>query len=225
MATALHPWACVALHGAWWGAYTQTWKRSIDGAFDGASTQEKARAVQDLIRACSSAATLVTLQPVPGLDYALITPIQHRMVEGIGRIHECRVDKNARREIFKTFRGKLIALNATSAGAKLVPFVPFVGDLIALSVAYALTAAIGELSDRYFSSGRTMSAADMTANFNVIYAERYERAYQQTRSEMKAIWRSPEVRRQLDELKKARRDGKVGEDELQRRTDALLNHR
>jgi uncharacterized protein (DUF697 family) len=210
--------------GLRWNAYNQALKRSLDGEFDGADERHKASAIEDVIRCSSSAAALIILQPFPVIDAALIAPVQHRMVEAIGRIHGYQVDRTTRDRIFKAFRGKLITLNAAIAGAKLVPFVPFVGDLFAMSVAYALTSTIGELSDRYFRSRFTMTPSCMTACFNAIYKEQYERTYKKRRNELKALWRTPGIRRQVAELKKERREGRLTDDETERRIEELLRH-
>jgi uncharacterized protein (DUF697 family) len=189
------------------------------------AADEKSNAVRKVIRTSSSAAAVVILQPVPVVDVVLITPIQHRMVQAIGRIHGYPESTKARQYIFKTLRGRLVRMNAAIAGAKsvgLLPFVPFIGDLIGMSVAYALTSAIGELSDLYFGSACTMSDFHMTRCFDANYKRQYERAYEQKRNELKAMWLSPAIRRQVVELKRACREGRLSDDETRQRIEALL---
>jgi uncharacterized protein (DUF697 family) len=192
------------------------------------AVQERASAVKEVIRTSSSAAAAVILQPLPIVDTVLITPIQHRMVQAIGRIHGYHDNTKARHHIFKTLRRRLITMNATIAGAKsvgLLPFVPFIGDLIGMSVAYALTSAVGELSHVYFSSACTVSDCRMAQCFDVIYKEQYERSYKKRRDELKAMWRTPAIRREITELKRAGREGRLSDDETRRRTEKLLNQR
>jgi uncharacterized protein (DUF697 family) len=186
------------MNGPSWKAYTQPLRRCLDGEFDGASDEEKERAVEDLIRMCSSAAGAIVVQPIPVVDAFLLPPIHLRMVQGIGRIHGYLLDKKGCRQVVRPLGGRLFRMNAAIAGAKLVPLVPLIGDIIAISIAYALTSAIGELSDRYFRTGRTMLPADVRTAFDSIYRETYEKAYRRSRSEMKAIWRSMTVRRPIE---------------------------
>jgi uncharacterized protein (DUF697 family) len=214
----------VDLRSAPWNAYVATLKKSLSGELDGANEQVKSSTVQDIIRSSSSIAALVILQPLPVVDAALISPVQSRMVHAIASIHGNRANDRARREIFRTLRGRLITVNAEIAAVKLVPFVPFVGDLFGMSMAYALTWAVGELSDRYFRSGCTLDKAQMLERFDEAYRERYEQAYKEKRDEFRAMWRSPTVRRQIDQLKRARHDGRLTADEVERGTEELLKH-
>ena len=101
--------------------------------------------------------------------------------------------------------------------------VPFVGGLVAMPVAYASTRALGELSRLYFAGACTMSDDRMAQCFDAIYKVQYERIYEQNRDELKAVWRSPASRRKVQELRKARREGRPSDDEMTRRTEELLN--
>jgi uncharacterized protein (DUF697 family) len=183
---------------------------------------DRTRAVRDVIRNSSSAAATVILQPLPIVDSIIITPIQYRMVQEIGRLHG-HDDTEARRRIFKALRRKLITMNAAIAGLKAIPFVPFVGDLIGMSIAYALTAAIGELSHLYFAGACTMSDGRMVESFERIYREQYDHAFSRGRNELRSMWRGSAIRRQMTELKKAYREGRLTEDEARVKTEELLN--
>jgi uncharacterized protein (DUF697 family) len=188
--------------------------------------QDKAQAVEGVIRTWSSAAAAAILTPLSVFDALFITPIQHRMVREIARIHWPRDGERARRRLFRTLRWKLVKWNAAIVGAKTIsslPFIPIVGNLVGMSVAYAFTRAVGELSHLYFAGACTMSPRAMAECFDVIYRQQYERAYKLRRDELKAMWRTPAVRGQLKELRKASREGRLSDDEAQRRTEELLN--
>ncbi len=212
-----------------WNTYLETLKRTLDGEFDGASEERKARAVEDVIRTSSAAASVVALQPFPFVDSALVLPIQRRMVEGVERIHRStpgRDHDHVASEIFKPLRRDFLGPHLAMAGGKLIPIVPFIGDLITVSVAYALTCAIGELSDRYFRAERVMAPSEMRCAFNLMYRETFERTYKNKRNELLAVFRrNPEVRRQIEDLKRARRDGTVGRQEAERMLDDILRGR
>jgi uncharacterized protein (DUF697 family) len=99
---------------------------------------------------CSIAAAAAAIPPVPLLDIALLAPIQTGMVQGIGRIYGQRLDRKSVLEILSTFGASLVSQSVIMAAAKLLPFF---GWAAAVSMAYALTHAIGEVSDHYFRTG------------------------------------------------------------------------
>ena len=205
-----------------WHAYREALK-SIDGReFQRASPAEKARAVSQLIRMTSAAAAVSALQPIPFVDTAILTPMQHRMVQSIATVHGYHLDRKDVREMFRAFRPRVVQSQLTIGLAKSVPLVPVIFDAIAVSVAYALTFAVGEASDQHFRSQRLTSPDEMRASLEAIYRETFERAFQQKRNELRAMFRSPEIRREVEALKKAHRDGEMDEAEKERRMDEIL---
>src|SRR5262252_5665825 len=150
------------------GSYMETIRRVLDGDYDDATDEEKARAVKELVQVCSVAASALTIQPFPILDSALIAPVQIAMVQGIGRIHGYKLDKKSVLEILSTFGASLVAQNVIMAAAKLIPFL---GWAVTISMAYALTYAIGEVSDFYFRNGRGVSSSELKTMFDRVYKE------------------------------------------------------
>jgi uncharacterized protein (DUF697 family) len=201
-------------------------ERGLGGDFDRSTEPEKAKAVVKAIRTCSTAVAVLSLQPFPIVDSAVMIPMQFNMVQAIGRIHGYVVDVNEIRDrIFKAILGRLIALHACLACSKFVGFIPIVTDVFEASLAYALTSTIGELADGYFRSGRTMPRARLAAEFDCIYKRHYGRVYRQQRNELKALWGNPSLRRQVDQLKAARRNGMLSEEEFEDRFEELLKPR
>jgi uncharacterized protein (DUF697 family) len=198
-------------------------KRILDGEFDGASAEAKAKAVQDVIRQSSLETATLTLEPVPLLDVAIFTPIQHRMVQAVGRLRGYRLDIKAVQGTCAITRGHLVAPDTAIVLAKFILFVPILPDLIAGAVAAAVTSAIGELSDRYFRGGRTMSAVEMKASFDPLFWDQFRLNYRERRDELKALFRSSHVRRELHELRRARHNGTMGADEVAQRTTEILD--
>ena len=206
-----------------WTEYVETLKRTFDGEFDTASFEQKTRAVRDVIRTSTLAVGVVALQPIPFLDSSLIVPIHAKMVRGIGRIRGFGPNEAVVDEMFKTLRGHLVSRHVTMGAAKLIPVVPFVGGLIAFSVAYALTCTIGELSDRYFRAGCIMSRTEMRLMFEVTYKKKFGQAYRLKRNDLRAMFRhDPEVRRQLEALRAALREGIVTDEEAATRGEEIL---
>ncbi|MGD0674543.1 MAG: hypothetical protein ABSC94_03950 [Polyangiaceae bacterium] len=204
-----------------WTVY-RTLRRAIDGEYDGASEAEKQCVLEHMVRTSSSAASVIALEPIPFVDSAIIAPIHRGLIRGTGRIRTRHVDDGAAQHILKALRPRFVAQHLTLAGSKFVPF--FAGDLVAFSVAYAGTATLGDLADRYFASGHAMTADDIRKEFDVLYKRTFEVVYRQRRDEIKSLFRkTPDMRRQLDELNRDVKGGRVDMSEAHRRTEQILN--
>jgi uncharacterized protein (DUF697 family) len=193
-------------------SYLETIRRVMDGDYEHASQDEKSAAVRDVIQVCSIAAAAVTVQPIPLLDTALISPIQIGMVQAIGRVHGHKLDKKSIIEILGTFGASIVAQNVIMAAAKLIPFA---GALITISMAYALTWSIGEVSDHYFRNGRGVPQSELR--------DMFKRVYEQKKAEKQAAHKSDEtLKGKLEQLKKAYEAGLLTEEEFARKKEDLL---
>lgn len=206
-------------HAGSYDAYRTRLERTRTGG--STSSEEKARAGAKLIRKTSARAAVITLQPVPFADAVILPPIHHHMVRAIARIHGCHLDDRTERRMFRAIRSPMLASQTTIAVAKLIQMIPFAPEAIAVSVAYALTHAIGEASDQYLSS-RDVPVDEMKARFETIYKERFGQAFRVKRDQLDALFRRPETRKKIEELSKAHRDGKLDEAEEAQRMDAIL---
>jgi uncharacterized protein (DUF697 family) len=192
--------------------YLDTLKRVMEGDYANASAEEKANAVREVIQVCSVAASAVTVQPIPFVDTALIAPIQIALVQAIGRIHGYKLDKKSVIEILSTLGASIVAQNVIMAAAK---FVPFLGWLVTISMAYALTYAIGEVSDHYFKNGRGVPQQDLKDMFNSVYKTK--------RAEKEAQNRGNEtLKDKLEQLKEAYKSGLLTEDEFNKKKEDVL---
>ncbi len=194
-------------------SYLETLKRVMEGDYDDATEEEKREAVKDVIQVCSVAAGAVAFQPIPFIDTVLISPIQIAMVQAIGRIHGSKLDKKSVLEILSTFGASLVAQNVLMAAAK---FVPFAGWMVAIAMAYALTYAIGEVSDYYFSHGRGVPQDDLRTMFDRVYKEK--------KKEKTAAHKDNEtLKDKLDQLREARMSELITEEEFERKKEDLLS--
>lgn len=192
--------------------YAETLQRVMSADYDDASDTERAEAVRELITVCSVAAGAVTIQPIPFVDTALISPIQIAMVQGIGRIYGHRLDNKAIVEMLSTFGASIVAQNVIMAAAKLIPFF---GWVVTLSMAYALTFAIGEVSDFYFKNGRGVSSSDMK--------DMFQRIYKQKRAEKESQHKKDKtLKDKLEQLKKAYEAGILTEEEFEAKKQDIL---
>jgi uncharacterized protein (DUF697 family) len=192
--------------------HLDTMKRILDGNYDGASDAEKTQAVRELVQVCSVAAGAMTIQPFPLVDTALIAPIQIGLVQGIGKIHGHKLDKKSILEILSTFGASIVAQNLIMAAAKLIPFF---GWVVTISMAYALTWAIGEVSDHYFRNDRNVSADELRAMFERIYKTKKD-------EKAKEHKRNDSLKAKLEELKEARKAGLLTDEEFEAKKAAIL---
>jgi uncharacterized protein (DUF697 family) len=200
-----------------------SFKGILDGKLDGASADEKSKAVTQLIRRASSRSALLALEPIPFLDTAIFTHAQHRLLQSIARLHGYHLDDKQAREAFAMFRSRLLKPNLIVAAAKLITFLPVLPELWAGSMVYAMTGAVGELSDQYFGGGRAMSADEIETTFDRLYERIRREAQSAKRKELSAMFRNKEVRHAVRDIKRAFRDGTIGAEEALRRSEEILD--
>ena len=192
--------------------YAETVSRVLSGDYTEASPEDKVKAQRELVQVCSVAAAALSIQPFPFLDTALIAPVQIAMVQGIGKIHGFRLDKKSILEILASFGASLVAQNVMMAAAK---FVPGIGWVVSASMAYAMTWAIGEVSDYYFRTGRGATQAELREMFDTVYrAKRKEKEEANKGDESLAS--------RLVQLNEARKAGLLTEEEFEKKKQEML---
>lgn len=194
--------------------YRETIKQVLDGDFSGASEEEKKEAIRKLIQASSIAAGALTVQPFPFVDSALIAPIQIAMVQGIGRVHGVKLDQKSVVEILSTLGASIVAQNLAIAAAKLIPFL---GSLVGVSMAYALTWAIGDTADYYFRNGRGVSPDSLKDMFKRTYKTKKEEKQEQHRG-------NNTLKDKLEQLTQAHKAGLLSEEEFNAKKEELLRN-
>jgi uncharacterized protein (DUF697 family) len=194
-------------------SYADTVSRVMAGSWQNATPEERSAAVSDLIQVCSIGAAACAVQPFPLLDIALLAPIQIGLVQGIGRIHGYDLDKKSVIEILSTFGASLVSQHVVMAACKLVPVV---GWVMGVSMSYALTYAIGDVSDHYFRTGRGVSSSELK--------EMFKRTYEAKKAEKQSEHAGDRTLRQkLEQLKDAYASGLLSEEEFARMKEELLN--
>jgi uncharacterized protein (DUF697 family) len=193
-----------------------TWGEVVDrvmrGDFDDATPEERAEAVQTLIQTGAVAASAVTIQPIPFVDSLLIAPIQIGMVQAIARVYGHRLDRQAVLEMLSTFGASIVAQNVMIAAAK---FVPFFGWVVTISMAYALTWAIGEVSDHYFRAGRGVDPGELRSMFKDVYTSKRAEKESEHRADSS-------LKSRLDQLRAAFEAGLIDEEEFRATKEQIL---
>ena len=185
------------------------------------SPEEKARAVTELIRKASATSAVTSMQPFPLVDVVILTPLQHRMVRAIAGVYGVQLDAASLRRVFRVIRGPIVAVQTLIALSKFAEVIPFVSEALSASLAYAFTHAIGEVSGQYFSR-RSTRVDELESRVVTLSTQEFEEAFRVKRSELEAIFRDPDTRRQIRELKRERRQEKIDVDEEAQRMDAIL---
>ncbi|MEL6180517.1 MAG: DUF697 domain-containing protein [Myxococcota bacterium] len=193
-------------------SYMDTINRVLSGDFTQATPEERTEAVENIVQVCSVAAGAVTIQPIPLVDVALVVPIQISMVQAVARIYGHSLDKKSIVEILSTFGASLVAQNVIMAASKLIPFL---GWLVAPSMAYALTYAVGEVSNYYFAHGRGVSQSDLREMFQRIYKAKHQEKKQQHKD-------NTTLKQRLEQLKEAYKSGLLTEEEFNRKKEDVL---
>jgi uncharacterized protein (DUF697 family) len=191
-----------------------------------AISDPKEKAIRDVILTASFETALLALEPAPLLDIAVFAPIQHQMVQSIARLRGYELEGNDLREAFGAVRGNLTVPRTIVALAKFIAVVPGMPEVISGTVGFALSSAIGEVFDRYLLSGRKMSKVDVRKSFDALFRSSVKRAYRERRDELRAMFGSSPLRRDLRALKREYKKGKVGAEDLARKvTDAFDRHK
>jgi uncharacterized protein (DUF697 family) len=164
--------------------FTETLRRILDGEFDEANQSEKDEAANDLARAAEVAVSVVTLQPLPFLDPAFITPIQVGLIRGLGRARGYTLDRPAALDLLHNFGMTLVTQHLVIGAAK---FVPTLGTIAAVSMAHALTRATGEVCNDYFREGCMMPPDEMHEEFERRYHETLGATYRQKWAEFRTM--------------------------------------
>lgn len=192
--------------------YAETFQRVLEGDYDDATDEERLHAVREVIEMGSAAAAAAAIQPFPLLDAVLITPIQIGMVQAIGRVHGHHLDRKSILEVLSTFGASVLAQNVIVSSAK---FIPFAGWVAAPAMAYALTWAVGEVSDHYFKSGRGVSPDELKDMFKKVYRDKKA-------EKVAAHKEDGTLKERLSQLKEAFEAGIITEEEFEAKKAEIL---
>jgi len=99
------------------------------------------------------------LVPVPGLDLAAIAGVQIKMLDDLSKLYNVPFTKNVAKAIIGALVGSSGSLLLSAPAASLMKFVPIVGNIAALFVepaaSAAATYALGKVFIQHFESGGT----------------------------------------------------------------------
>jgi uncharacterized protein (DUF697 family) len=176
-------------------------------------TRGPGEAATHLIRTCSIASATAAMRPFPAIDLVRVTPIQVGMVRSIARIYGYPLVLRDAWALLGAIRMSVVVQDLVIAAAKLVPVA---GVPAAISAAYGLTYAIGEVAKAHFEHGRTLSIRRLRAVFR--------RTYHRQRGAIgRAAAKNERLITELRRLAEIYSAGQIGEAEYVRRKQELTS--
>ncbi|QEP43912.1 DUF697 domain-containing protein [Ectothiorhodospiraceae bacterium BW-2] len=131
------------------------------------TAEERSAAADKIVRNYTMAAMAPALIPVPGLDLALITSVQLKMLHSLSNEYEVKFSKHLGKEAVASLMGSILPLATTSTVASFVKVVPLVGQaagtLSLMTLSAAATYAVGKVFIQHFESGGTFLTFDPEA--------------------------------------------------------------
>ena len=110
------------------------------------------------------------------------------------------------------FGASIVAQNVIMAAAK---FIPIAGWLVSVSMAYALTFAIAEVSDHYFSTGRGADTEELKSLFKKVYKDKKAEKQRKHKG-------NDSLADKLDQLKQARKADLLSDEEFEKKKEEIL---
>lgn len=134
----------------------------VSGTKSPQTAAEKESAAKGLTERCGYAAAALTLLPLPGTEWYLVTPIHVAMVMGIGHVYGVEMNRESAMQLLvkigATVGLSMVGRMATTAAKVLLPGL---GGVIGAPVMYASTIAIGMVARVYFETQGAVSEDDM----------------------------------------------------------------
>lgn len=135
-------------------SYRETLQRVMSADFSNVNDQVRDAAAKDVIEMCSLACAGLVLQPIPGLEQAVL-PIQIGMVLAIAHIYGHSLNRKRAREIVMDLAAitgvSIIGRQALVTVAKFA--LPFVGGFLGAPYTFSVTWATGYAAIHYLRSG------------------------------------------------------------------------
>ena len=173
----------------------------------------KTSKARNYIHSAAVSAAAIALSPIPVSDILAIAPLQIGMVIKIGLIFGNQLEKASAKELIGTVAGGVVFRYAAQV---LVKFIPGIGSVVGPVIAYGGTVAIGEAAVAYFDSGMTLSEKELE--------EVYKSAKSDAEKTFKAEKREATLKKhkeQIEKLNKDLKNGKITQDEYEKKIKRL----
>lgn len=139
--------------------------QSIEDHVDTITAEAKNEA-DDIIKLHARLATAAALVPVTGLDIALVTAIQVRMVKGITEAYDVPFEEDIVKVGLSSIIGatiaRLVAYGAREAFNAFSQFGTLADNLTNAAISGFFTAATGEIYSMHFENGGTLASLDIS---------------------------------------------------------------
>ena len=146
--------------------YLDTVDRVVHSDFSGASDEEKDRAAKDVIEICSFACAGLVLQPIPGLETAVV-PIQAGMVVALAHVYGEEISRKRATAIVmdlaKITGVSIVGRAIARTAIKLL--LPGIGGVITAPYTFSATYGTGHAAIHYLKSGGKPDASKIRKIF------------------------------------------------------------
>lgn len=164
-------------------SYRDTLSRIMSSDFTKATVEEKQRASRDVIEMCAYACAGLALQPLPGLEQAIL-PIQCGMVLAIAHIHGRELNRKRAAEVLMDLAAitgvSLIGRQALLTLAKFA--LPVLGGMLGAPYVFSVTWGTGYAALHYLGAGGRADADKIRRIFEE-ERDRGKKRYQPDRAE------------------------------------------
>jgi uncharacterized protein (DUF697 family) len=134
--------------------YLHSIQKVLTQDFKGVSADEKDRAAKDVIEVCSFACAGLVLQPIPGLETAVL-PIQAAMVLALAHVYGQEISKKRATEVVLDVAAitgaSIVGRQALTTLAKV--FLPGLGGVLTAPYTFSVTWGTGYAAIHYLRSG------------------------------------------------------------------------
>jgi uncharacterized protein (DUF697 family)/tellurite resistance protein len=166
------------------------------------NASERDVTVQKTIRNYLILTSLAGAIPIPLIGDLMVIPLQMKMMMDLGKIYGFNLDKTT----VKAMLGSLgVGTGARIAVSSLAKFVPGWGSVVGATAAFSTTYALGNVATQYFESGGNLSIDSFKKAFQE-KKEEGKKEYEKSRNQIEA---NKEVAKQLEDLGKALKTGKI----------------
>jgi len=153
--------------------YLDTLDKVLTSNFQDATAEEKDRAAKDVIEICSFACAGLVLQPIPGLETAVL-PIQAGMVLALAHVFGEEISKKRAHEIVMDLAAitgvSIVGRAALRTAIKLL--LPGIGGVVAAPFTFSATWGTGYAAIHYLKSVKSGAKPDAAKIREIFEAEK-----------------------------------------------------
>ncbi|MCH8882991.1 MAG: hypothetical protein IIA41_05755 [SAR324 cluster bacterium] len=188
--------------------YRDTLRRLLQEGFADLTPEQRRAKAEQIVELCASAAMVAGAAPVPLLEL----PLQAIMVGAVAKVHGVPGgDRKLLLQVAAALGGGLVIRQA-------LRLIPVVGGISQMSRIYATTWALGQVANLYCERSAAHEPVPDRETLRQAFADTLERKERERTERME----SAGISEKLNELNELREQGRISEEEYERRRQDLL---